>query len=73
MVDDYQTERLIKKYAKENNYTLVANKPGALEYVKYNRSNNNSLIIMIWYKGSSDIIIGSQGKSERIKVDVLIN
>tara|TARA_R110001583_G_scaffold34763_2_gene116319 strand:+ start:690 stop:911 length:222 start_codon:yes stop_codon:yes gene_type:complete len=72
MVDDYPLEKLIKAYAEENNFTLVANKPGALEYVKYDRNNNNELIIMKWYRGASNIMIGSRDKLERFKIESLI-
>ena len=56
----------------EDNFTLVANKPGALEYVKYDRNNNNELIIMKWYRGASNIMIGSRDKLERFKIESLI-
>lgn len=71
MVDDYNTERLVKNYARENNYTLVANTPGTLEFVKYDEGVSR-MIIMKWPRGCSSIIVKSpNGGESRIPVDTL--
>jgi hypothetical protein len=73
MVDDYPTEKLIQKYAKENKFTLIANSPGTLEYVKFDKdSKKHDIIMMKWSKGTDDIIITSNGISKRLKIDTLI-
>ena len=56
MVDDYNIERLVKNYARENNYTLVANTPGTLEYVKY-VGGSSKITIMKWPRGCNSIFV----------------
>ena len=72
MVDDYAIEKLIKNYAKENNYTLVSNSYGKLEYFKYNNSKG-SMDSMKWYRGAKDIIMTASGKIEKIMIDDLMS
>jgi hypothetical protein len=69
MIDDYPVERLVRKYAKENQYTLVANTPGTLEYVKY---VNKTITIMKWPKGSGSVTIHSGLVSEKLKLNTII-
>jgi hypothetical protein len=68
MVDDYMTEKLIKKHAKEQGYTLVANSYGSLSYVKYIKGE---MTIMKWHKGANDINITTKDKTEKIPISNL--
>ena len=70
MVDDYNIERLVKNYARENNYTLVANTPGTLEYVKY-VGGSSKITIMKWPRGCNSIIVKSPEGESRIPVNTL--
>ena len=65
MINDYSVEQMIKKYAVENKYTLIANTFGSLEYIKYIDRNINTLK---WSKGSDSVIIAGK----KIKIDNLI-
>ena len=71
MVDDYPIERKIRQYAIENNFTLVANTPGTLEYVKYNK-NSTTMTIMRWPKGSKSVVINKGSGEERINLNNLL-
>ena len=69
MVDDYATEKLIKRYAEENYFTLVSNSPGSLEYVKYINNDMKKIMLLKWPKGSDTVIISSaNGDVERLEL-----
>ena len=71
MIDDYPKQRLVQKYADENRYTMVANAPGFVEYVKYENAKNNIIILMKWSKGSDNIIISKNNIAKKYKINNL--
>ena len=68
MLNDRENENKVKQYAENNNYTILANTFGALEYVKYCYGEMRSTAFLKWSKGSDTITITEKGKSKKIKL-----
>lgn len=67
MIDDYHVQKIVAEYALNNRYTLVANTPGSLEYVKF--ETGSTMSTMKWSKGSDTIIITVNNSNEKIKIE----
>ena len=68
MICEKESETKVKKYAKTNNYTILANTLGALEYVKYDYSVGRVTKFLKWPKGSDVITITTNNESKIIKL-----
>lgn len=74
MIDDYDVQRAVQRYADENRYTLIANTPGSLEFVKYEaiKKGGVSLRTLKWSKGSDTVTISNKdNKFKKYKIEKL--
>ena len=71
MICERETEIKVKKYADENNYTILANTFGALEYVTYDYENSKIAKFLKWPKGSDSITITVGDKIKKLKISEL--
>ena len=71
MVSDQEKENKVIKYAKENNYTILANTHGALEYVKYDIVKSRMTTFMKWPKGSDTVMLSIDGNVTKVEIDKL--
>ena len=63
-----ENENKVKKYADENNFTILANTFGSLEYVKYCYGKMRTTAFLKWSKGSDTITITKEGSSKKINL-----
>jgi len=68
MRTERENENKVKKYADENNFTILANTFGSLEYVKYCYGKIRSTTFLKWSKGSDTMTITNEGKSKKINL-----
>ena len=68
MICEKETENKVKRYAENNNYTILANTFGALEYVKYDFTQNRIAKFLKWPKGSDNLTITIENKVTKIKL-----
>lgn len=68
MITEKDSEIKVIKYAEKNNYTILANTFGSLEYVKYCHGKNLIAEFLKWPKGSDSLIITKEGISKKIKL-----
>lgn len=71
MICERDVEIKIMEYASKNNYTILANTLGALEYVKYEYHNSRTAKFLKWPKGSDTITIKENNKLTKIKIKEL--
>ena len=71
MICERDDEIKVMEYASKNNYTILANTLGALEYVKYDYNNIRTAKFLKWPKGSDSITIRDDNKSIKIKIKEL--
>ena len=71
MINDRSNEVKVKKYAEANQFTILANTLGALEYVKYCYREMRTTEFLKWSKGSDSIVISKEGIDKKIKIDNL--
>ncbi len=69
MINDREKENKVKKYAEQNNYTILANTFGSLEYVKYHYGEMRTTAFLKWPKGSDVISVTNEGVTRKIKID----
>ena len=68
MVSERETEIKVMEYASKNNYTILANTFGALEYVKYDYRDVKTTKFLKWSKGSDTITIKENNIKTKIKI-----
>ena len=68
MICEKESETKVKKYAENNNYTILANTFGALEYVKYDYVENRIAKFLKWPKGSDSVTITANNQTTRLKL-----
>ena len=68
MISEKESETKVKKYANENNYTILANTFGTLEYVKYDYTAGRVTKFLKWPKGSDSISISVNNETTKIKL-----
>ena len=68
MICEKESEVKVKKYADNNNYTILANTFGALEYVKYDFKLGRVAKFLKWPKGSDYISISENNETVKIKL-----
>jgi len=68
MRTERENENKVKKYADENNFTILANTFGSLEYVKYCYGKIRSTTFLKWSKGSDTMTITNEGSSKKINL-----
>ena len=68
MICEKESELKVKKYAENNNYTILANTFGALEYVKYDYKELRVAKFLKWSKGSDSISITANNNTKKIKL-----
>jgi len=71
MICERDDEIKVMNYASKNNYTILANTLGALEYVKYDYTSSRTAKFLKWPKGSDSIIIKEDNNSIKIKIKEL--
>jgi hypothetical protein len=71
MISEKEIENKIIRYANLNQYTILANTFGFIEYVKYSYESSKLLEHLKWYKGSNSITITKDGNSKKINIDSL--
>ena len=71
MICEREQEIKVINYANKNNYTMLANTFGTLQYVKYNYKNGNYPMFLKWSKGSSTITITENKKETKFKLSEL--
>lgn len=57
MMCERDKELKVLKYAKENNYTILANTFGSIQFVKYDYENQRVAKFLKWPKGSNKITL----------------
>lgn len=73
MICDLEDENKVKKYAKLNNYTILADRLGYIEYVKYTNCNlGSSPVFLKWPKGSHQLILTKEGIVEKISLSDIV-
>ena len=72
MISERDTEIKVINYAEANQYTILANTFGALEYVKYDFTNGKTTKFLKWCKGSDKITIKENKKELKIKISELL-
>jgi len=68
MINDREKENKVKKYADENNFTILANTFGTLEYVKYHYGKMRTTAFLKWPKGADSISVTREGITKKIKI-----
>jgi hypothetical protein len=68
VITDRENEIKVKKYADANQYTILANTFGCLEYVKYCYKDSRVTEFLKWPKGSDTISITRKGITKKIKL-----
>ena len=68
MISEKEIENKVKKYAENNNYTILANTLGALEYVKYDYKKGRVSKFLKWYKGADNIAITENKTTKKINI-----
>lgn len=68
MLSDKENENKVKKYADENNFTIIANKLGSLEYVKYCSVETSVIEFLKWPKGADEMSLTRKGIVKKIKI-----
>jgi len=71
MICEKEKERKVQKYAEINNYTIIANTLGAIEYVKYDYSEGRSAKFLKWPKGADSVTIMINKKTTKISITEL--
>ena len=71
MISERDTEIKVVKYAEANQYTILANTFGSIEYVKYDFTNGRTTKFLKWHKGSDNITIRENKKELKIKISEL--
>lgn len=66
MISDHDNEIKVKKYAAENNYTILADTFGKLEYVKYCYKDLKITEFLMWSKGATTISITKNGTTKKL-------
>ena len=66
MICEYEKEIKVKRYAENNNYTILANTFGKLEYVKYDYTEGKITKFLKWPKGSNTITITENKKETKV-------
>jgi len=69
MICERDIEIKVMEYASKNNYTILANTLGALEYVSHH--NTNTTKFLKWPKGSDTITIKENNKLTKINIKEL--
>ncbi len=73
MICDTEEENKVKKYAELNNYTMLADRLGYIEYVKYSSFKTGSVPVFLkWPKGSHKLIFTKEGIVEKISLSDII-
>ena len=72
MITERDTELKVMEYASKNNYTILANTLGALEYVKYDYENMKTAKFLKWPKGCNEVTIKTNNKITKIKITELV-
>jgi hypothetical protein len=72
MIPETEARFKVIKYAEKNNYTILANTFGALEYVKYEfKDGVNNTVFLKWPKGGNEIMISKNKKTKKINLSEL--
>lgn len=71
MISDKDKEDKVVKYADLNQYTILANTLGALEYIKYDCRKGKMTKFLKWSKGSDTIVIKTDKNVLKIEIDSL--
>ena len=57
MICERDKELKVLKYARENNYTIIANTFGSIHFVKYDNRGQSATKFLKWPKGSTKITL----------------